>query len=565
MSTHAPSAPSAQEPILRDSTDADLPAIQAIYAHHVRTGTGSFELDPPSLEEMTARRQDVLRNGFAYLVAQIDDEVVGYAYVNYFRTRPAYRNTVENSIYVRDDQRGRGIGRRLLMRLLERCEAAGLRQVLAVIGDSANTGSIALHASCGFRFAGTLRATGWKFDRWLDTVLMQHELGQADRAAPVRGEPGVPQGVTPTGGASGDEFAVDFIADYAAARDHFLTLAAGRGARLNSVPHPRERGRQGEALAIDTAVFGPADARHVLLIQGGTHGMEGLCGSGILCALLRTGFDRIERATQAGIKVVLLHALNPWGFSWCRRVNEDNIDLNRNFRDFSRPAAPDPDYALAHPLLFPESWPPDETHLARLQALIAERGEAWWQYAVSHGQQTHPEGMFHAGNAPTWSNQVLRQIVRNEARGAASLHWIDLHTGLGPSGHGEKIYGGLEDAVCLRRARECWGQDVTSTFEGNSTSAVIFGMLGQVAWDECPDTEYSGIALEYGTVPFTQVLQALQFDHWVHVRAPGDPALRARARDGMKAAFAVDTPLWRRQVTLQAWQAVDQAIAHIRR
>jgi phosphinothricin acetyltransferase len=169
---------------LRDSTDTDLPAIQAIYAHHVLHGTGSFELEPPTLQEMAQRRNDVLRNGFAYLVAERAGETVGYAYVNYFRTRPAYRNTVENSIYVRNDQRGRGVGRQLLQALLARCEAAGVRQVLAVIGDSANTGSIALHASCGFRFAGTLRSTGWKFERWLDTVLMQRELDPGDRVAP---------------------------------------------------------------------------------------------------------------------------------------------------------------------------------------------------------------------------------------------------------------------------------------------------------------------------------------------------------------------------------------------
>lgn len=167
---------------LRDSRDDDLPAIHAIYAHHVRHGTGSFELEPPTLEEMGARRADVLKNGFPYLVAtDADGRVLGYAYANFFRTRPAYRFTVENSIYVADGERGRGVGGRLLRRLVERCEAAGCRQMLAVIGDSANTGSIALHARCGFRFAGTLRATGWKFDRWLDTVLMQKELGPADR------------------------------------------------------------------------------------------------------------------------------------------------------------------------------------------------------------------------------------------------------------------------------------------------------------------------------------------------------------------------------------------------
>jgi L-amino acid N-acyltransferase YncA len=167
---------------IRDSLADDLPALQAIYAHHVRHGTGSFELEPPSPDEMRRRRDDVLANGFPYLVATEEAAVLGFAYANFFRARPAYRFTVENSIYLAPEAHGRGIGKRLLQALLARCEAAGCRQVIAVIGDSANTGSIALHAACGFRFAGTLRSTGWKFDRWLDTVLMQKELGTGDRS-----------------------------------------------------------------------------------------------------------------------------------------------------------------------------------------------------------------------------------------------------------------------------------------------------------------------------------------------------------------------------------------------
>jgi phosphinothricin acetyltransferase len=170
---------------LRDSRDDDVAAIQAIYAHHVRHGGGSFELEPPTVDEMRARRADVLRNGFPYLVAESDGRVVGYAYANFFRTRPAYRFTVEDSVYIAEDLRGHGIGRRLLATLVARCELAGCRQMIAVIGDSFNTGSIALHARCGFRFAGTMRATGWKFDRWLDTVIMQRELGAADREPPA--------------------------------------------------------------------------------------------------------------------------------------------------------------------------------------------------------------------------------------------------------------------------------------------------------------------------------------------------------------------------------------------
>lgn len=170
--------------LVRDSLEADIDSIQAIYAHHVLTGTASFELDPPDSAEMARRRADVLANGFPYLVAVRGEQILGYAYANYFRTRPAYRFSVENSIYVREGLRRQGVGRALLTALIARCEANGVRQILAVIGDSANTGSIGLHAACGFRFAGVLRASGWKFDRWIDTVLMQLELGEADRSPP---------------------------------------------------------------------------------------------------------------------------------------------------------------------------------------------------------------------------------------------------------------------------------------------------------------------------------------------------------------------------------------------
>ncbi len=176
--------PPLSEIVVRDSVDADLPRIQAIYAHHVLNGTGTFETEPPSLEEMTRRRADVLANRFPYLVAQSNGRVIGYAYANLFRTRAAYRFTLEDSIYIDPDAIGRGVGRRLLTRLLADCERRGCRQVLAVIGDSANTGSIALHAACGFKMAGLLRATGWKFGRWLDVVMMQFECGESDHTPP---------------------------------------------------------------------------------------------------------------------------------------------------------------------------------------------------------------------------------------------------------------------------------------------------------------------------------------------------------------------------------------------
>ena len=167
---------------VRNASHSDLVAITRIYRHHVLHDTASFELEPPTLDEMTTRFDSVVSNGFPYLVALRDDKLLGYAYANFFRTRPAYRFTVENSIYIDPAFIGQGVGKRLLSALIEHCTRVGCRQMLAVIGDSKNTGSISLHASLGFRFAGVFRSSGWKFDRWLDTVIMQLDMGDGDRS-----------------------------------------------------------------------------------------------------------------------------------------------------------------------------------------------------------------------------------------------------------------------------------------------------------------------------------------------------------------------------------------------
>ncbi len=169
---------------LRSAQPADLPAIAAIYGHHVLHGLASFELDPPSIEEMRARFDAIVRAGYPYLVAHAGARVLGYAYANHYRTRPAYRYSVEDSIYVAPDATGRGIGRQLLVRLIAECEARGYRQMLAVIGDSANAASIELHRACGFEQVGLLPSIGFKFGRWVDSVLMQRALGDGDRTLP---------------------------------------------------------------------------------------------------------------------------------------------------------------------------------------------------------------------------------------------------------------------------------------------------------------------------------------------------------------------------------------------
>lgn len=171
--------------IVRASMDRDVDECAAIYGHHVRHGTASFELDPPSRVEMAARRTSLLVRDMPFLVAEEDDVLLGYAYAGPYRARPAYAGTVENSIYVKAGLSGRGIGHALLSQLIRSCEQKQFRQMVAVVGDSGNLASIRLHERCGFRLVGVLRSVGWKHGRWLDSVLLQRQLGQGYGAPPA--------------------------------------------------------------------------------------------------------------------------------------------------------------------------------------------------------------------------------------------------------------------------------------------------------------------------------------------------------------------------------------------
>jgi len=171
-------------PLIRPSREDDLDAITRIYGHHVLHGTGTFETAPPSVADMAVRRADVLGKGLPWLVIEEDGQVLGFAYGNWFKPRPAYRFSVEDSIYLAPDTAGKGWGRALLAELMAQLERGGVRKVMAVIGDSANAGSIGVHRALGFEHVGVVASCGWKFDRWLDIVLMQRSLGAGDSTAP---------------------------------------------------------------------------------------------------------------------------------------------------------------------------------------------------------------------------------------------------------------------------------------------------------------------------------------------------------------------------------------------
>ena len=198
-----------------------------------------------------------------------------------------------------------------------------------------------------------------------------------------------------------------------------------------------------------------------------------------------------------------------------------------------------------------------------MQHFLATKGEAAWQAAVSGGQYEFEGGMFFGGQAPTWSNRTLRSVLRAHGRAARRVAWIDLHTGLGPSGIGERIYAGRDDSKAVARARAWWdgggATPVTSMYDGSSSSALLTGLMWTAIYDECPQAEYTGIALEYGTLPILQMLQALRAEHWLHQHPEAPAEQAAQIKADMLAAFYTDTDAWRGQIISQARQALFQA------
>jgi hypothetical protein len=353
-----------------------------------------------------------------------------------------------------------------------------------------------------------------------------------------------------------------FSGTYREAREKFLGAAAAAGLKAESHAHP-ETGRDGEGLAMDVVLDGPTDASAMLMITSACHGVEGYCGSGVQVFALRDAEWR-AKARAAGVAVLYVHALNPYGFSHIRRTTHENVDLNRNFHDFSRPLPVNDAYRELQPLLLPEEWPPTPANTAATNQYISERGMDAYQAAITRGQHEFPEGLFFCGTEPTWSNRTLRKVLQTHARRARRLAWIDVHTGLGPSGLGERICACKDDKEALARARAWWGgggtTPVTSIYDGTSSSAFLTGLMWTSVYDECPDAEYTGIAMEYGTLPPFEMMQALRAEHWLNIHRDAAPALAAQIKQQMLDAFYVNTDEWKGQIIRQARESFLQAV-----
>lgn len=350
-----------------------------------------------------------------------------------------------------------------------------------------------------------------------------------------------------------------FSATYAEARKKFLDAATAAGASLSAYAHP-ERGPDGGQLAADVAWIGPADAAGVLVLVSGTHGVEGHCGSGAQVAWLRRG-EAARRSPD--VAVMLVHAINPYGFAWSRRVTHENVDLNRNFVDFAKPLPENLAYDRLADAAKPREWT-DAAQAAAKATLLAyarEHGFPALIQAMSGGQYRYPDGIFYGGAGETWSRRTLTAIFRERLAAARHVGIIDYHTGLGPEGYAEQIVSAMPGTGEYRRAAAWHGLAVASQSGGESVSAKLAGDWLDAAPGLLAHAEVTGIALEYGTVASGQVMDALRADNWLHVH--GDPlspqgqAIKAQIR----AAFYVDTDVWRGMVLGQSLIAVRQALA----
>ena len=354
-----------------------------------------------------------------------------------------------------------------------------------------------------------------------------------------------------------------FSADYAGARRKFLEAAQAASARMTSYLHPLP-GPRGEELATDVAEFGPANGRQALFVCSATHGVEGFSGSAIQTGLMREGWpDRLP----GGTRLILIHAINPFGFAHLRRFNEDNVDLNRNFLNPGDPRPENPGYDTLAPWIAPRSISPvaEMAALGRLLLFAAGHGLAATRKAVTGGQYRHPDGLFFGGDRRSWSATTLQTIIESRGDGLDRAIFFDIHTGLGPKGAAEIISNSPKASEQYARACAIWGDKVRTTKSGDSVSADLAGTLKLAVIAMLPDVETTAVSIEYGTVPTLVALRALRAENWLFGTGESGTARARRIKRTLLAAFNPDDDPWRETVWRKGVSALAEAMAWLAR
>ncbi|UCF96951.1 MAG: M14 family metallopeptidase [Spirochaetaceae bacterium] len=361
-----------------------------------------------------------------------------------------------------------------------------------------------------------------------------------------------------------------FSTSYREARQKFLAAAVAAGAEIESLRHPAA-GREGEELFTDLALLGPPNANTVLVLISGTHGVEGFAGSAVQTGLMREG---IASKLKEDSSILMVHAINPFGFAHCRRANEDNIDLNRNFLDHSKPRPQNPQYDDLAEFIAPTSvlslskvavWP------RLLWYKVTGRTEEL-QQAISGGQYSHPKGLFYGGRFETWSNETVRAIVHKYLSGAQRVVVVDLHTGLGAYGDYEIILQQPKESSTYRRAVAIWGWDkVRTTYNRNSDqddpgtedrsfSAETSGPMKLAFPTLLPEAEVTAVTVDFGTTSAIKVFLAMRDENWLHYHGNPSNSRGKRIKAAFRQVFYPEDVDWKQMVWSGAKQIVYQAI-----
>lgn len=348
-----------------------------------------------------------------------------------------------------------------------------------------------------------------------------------------------------------------FSASYAQARAKFRAAAKVPGADLRSYVNPA-RGPDGGELATDVLRIGPKDAERLLIAMSSTHGAEGFCGSGIQTGWLS---ENLVTKLPTNTAALLIHAINPFGFAWLRRVNEDNIDLNRNFLDHSK-APENPGYRELRDFICPREWTAESEALVKkaFAAYVERHSAIELQGAIMNGQYWDKEGVFYGGTGPSWSRRTLAVALAPYAETAKHAAFIDLHTGLGPYGIGEIMSNDFAGTPGANRVRDWFGAEATMLDDGSSTSTAVTGDTNLGVTAALPHTPVTGITLEYGTVPLEPMIDAIRADNWLHVHGKLDSELGRKIKSEIRYTFYPDEKKWKEMIFARAVDVLDRAM-----
>ncbi len=355
------------------------------------------------------------------------------------------------------------------------------------------------------------------------------------------------------------EISTYYSDSYSEARQKFIQYSSEAGAVLSSEVHP-EKGPNGEDLCTDYALFGNPSASKALVLLSGTHGVEGFAGSAIQIAIIK---DIQKIIYNTNVKVIIIHGLNPYGMAFARRADHQNIDVNRNYIDFSKTLSPNVPYESLASILAPKNMNlfSDILSWSRMFMYRAVRGNDFAQHALQRGQRSHPQGLFYGGTEQAWSHRVLKKILQVSVGVVQELVVLDIHTGLGKYGTMKLLSGEYNDSEEAKRARRMWGDKQIQCIDPSSDNfKKIQGSTSECIVEAFPKSNNTMVTMEFGTYSPVKIFRALRNENWAHHHGKKESRLYNKMKKQLVDSFYPNDLLWKRDVCRAGCDAIRQAL-----